>query len=229
MCSRIECWVLGYVYIQERLLLWDCPPELVQTHQQSVMGPISTHFRIIWLSNSWQSDEMKWFLTAVWMCSLWLPLTKITLCLLYSSSSRHKGRLHLTISIAVRLYSHDWVLANWIWVGVPLILTGIIFRGSLGLVILTLLFLLSSLHDQEGWVWGKNHHHRCTNVEGLDNITPWETLCYEVPAKTWCMKYMGQCLIYEGFFQLRKSSWNHGMIQSKTKAMLFCFQGRAIL
>ena len=217
------------MYIQVHLPLWDSPQELVQIYTKDLWWILFPFTFILSDSNSWQSDERKWFLTAVWMCILWLLLTKIIQCLLYSSSSRPKGRLLLTVSIAIRLYSHDWVLANWIWVGVPLILTGIIFWGSLELVILTLLFLLSSLHVQEGWVWGKHHHHHHTKVEELDYITSWDTLPYEVPAKTWCMKYMGQCLIYEGFFQLRKSLWNHGMIQSKTKAIHFSFQERAIL
>lgn len=43
------------------------------------------------------------------------------------------------------------------------------------------------------------------------------------------MTWMGKYIIWEGFFQLRKSLWNCPKIQGGTKVGNFCFQERAIL
>lgn len=146
------------------LLLWESLPEWVQTSTRGLWWFLFSFtfvfFDSLILDNLMRgngflllfgcaSSDYSWGRGAV------TYLTETMLCPLHSSFSRHRGRLHLTASIAVRLYSHEWVLANWMWVAVWLLLTCIIFWGSLKLVILTLPFSLSSLHNQEGYVWGQ--------------------------------------------------------------------------
>lgn len=136
------------------------------------------------------------------------------------------GRLHFAASITLRFCSHKWVLANWMWVGPWLILAFIIFWKILKLVIvvnLTLPFPPSSytigrgvfgtagIHSHswlEECTMSKHHHYPDSEAEGPDDATRWGSCLIKPQPKLDTWRVWEKCLICDGFFQLRKSSWN---------------------
>lgn len=157
--------------------------------------------------------------------------------------SRLLRRLHFIHSIPIRLCSHEWVLANWIHVGLKLILTFIIFWEILKLVvmvILTLPFPLSSYTIRRGvlgaagihshsWLEectiSKHHHHPNSETEGPDNITTWCPCLMESQTK------LDTYSIWENVL-LVKVSYSSGCLlrfSEEKNTVNFCFQERAII